>query len=306
MNSDQLEQFTTIAECESITKAAEVLYLSQPALSKTLKNLETELGCRLFYRSHHKLKITKEGKRLLEYARVVNTTLDTAKQEFNSYDNTRKIRLHSTGYYLPALLEGYYEEHISHLEMHVTPDENILNMLINHHADAVIADDYYLRHYATKDLDRIQLFQEQLVMVLPSGHNWFFRGWIPLKEIQAEPMLYIEMPADTDSWIQEILKLNRCTLNVKLRLETGLFNQMRDKLYYPYLISSSAFINGKNDLYYKNRNKIRVNGLYTSRYIYLWFYKKNYKNLSHVIDTIKKNAAELAEKIEIPQEVVLN
>ena len=306
MNSDQLEQFKTIAECESITKAAEVLYLSQPALSKTLKNLETELGCRLFYRSHHKLNITKEGKRLLEYARVVNATLDTAKQEFKSYDNTRKIRLHSTGYYLPALLEGYYEDNISHLDMHVTPDENILNMLINHHADAVIADDYYLRHYATKDLDRIQLFQEQLVMVLPSGHNWFFRGWIPLKEIQAEPMLYIEMPADTDSWIQEILKLNRCTLNVKLRLDSELFNQMRDKLHYPYLISSSSFINGKDEPYYKNRNQIRVNGLYTSRYIYLWFYKKNYKNLSSVITTIKKNAAKLADKIEIPQNVVFN
>ncbi len=288
-----------IAECGSLTKAAETLYISQPALSKTLKNLEVELGCRLFTRIGHKMTITKEGKRLLEYANTVIYTLDSAEKEFRSYDRKKKIRLYSTGYYLPELLQDYYEENISHLELHVAPDDSIPNMLMNKNADAIIADDYYLRHYAVKDLDRILLFKEQLVLVVPNNHRWNFRDRIPLKEIQGEPLLYIDMAADVDCWVQEVLKLNRCSLNIKLRLDTLLFQQMWDKLEYPYLGSSSMNVYFGNKGYLKDRKLIRVNGLYSSRYIYLWFYKSNYKNLANVIEVIKNNAAKIAAKIEM-------
>jgi len=299
MNSDQLVQFKTIAECGSLTKAAETLYISQPALSKTLKNLEVELGCRLFTRIGRKLMITKEGKRLLDYANTVIYALNSAEKEFKSYDKKKKIRLYSTGYYLPELLNGYYEENISQLELHVAPDESIPNTLINKNADAVVADDYYLRHYATKDLERILLFKEQLVLIVPNDHHWACRARIPIREIEGEPLLYIDMQADVYSWAQEVLKLNRSNLNIKLRLDTLLFQQMWDNLDYPYLGSSGMSIYfGKNG-FLRDRNMVRVNGLYTSRYIYLWFYKNNYKHLANVIEVIKNNAAKVADKIEL-------
>lgn len=271
MNSDQLEQFKIIAESGSLTKAAEIMYISQPALSKTLKNLEIELGCKLFTRIGNKLMITKEGKRLLEYANTVIYTLSSAEKELRSSDKKRKLRLCSTGYYLPELLEGYYEENISHLELQVASDETILNMLINKNVDAVVADDYYLRHYTTKDLNKILLFKEQLMLAVPDNHRWAFRDWLPLKEIEGEPLLYININADVDSWTREILKLNRCNLNIKLRLDSILFQQMWENLDYPYLISSSMSIYLGNKGYFKNQKLIRINGLYTSRYLYLWF-----------------------------------
>lgn len=50
MNSNQLWQFKTIAECGNITKAAELLFITQPALSTALGKLEDELGRPLFIR----------------------------------------------------------------------------------------------------------------------------------------------------------------------------------------------------------------------------------------------------------------
>jgi len=299
MNSDQLEQFRTIAVHGNITKAADVLYLSQPALSKTLKNLETELGCKLFYRVGRKLNITKEGKRLLEYANTVISTLDIAKQEFLSLEKGRKIRLYSTGYYLPELLKGYYEKNISDLELHVVPDDAIPAMLIDKHAEAVIADDYYLRHYGTKDLEKILLFKEQLLFCVPKGHRLCFRDWLPLREIQGEPLLYIDMHADMDSWITEVLKLNNCKLNIKLRLDSLLFEKMREDLNYPYLESSVTNLNNRDPEYLADRKQIRINAMYTSRYIYLWFYRNNRKNLSSLIEAIKANAQKVADKAEM-------
>ncbi len=303
MNSDQLEQFKVIAECGSLTKAAEILYISQPALSKTLKNLEIELGCRLFTRLGGKMMITKEGKRLLEYANTVIYTLNSAEKELKSYDKKRKLRLCSTGYFLPELLEGYYEENISHLEMQVAPDETIPNMLINKNADAVIADDYYLRHYTTKDLNKALLFKEQLMLVIPDNHRWAFRDWLPLKEIEGEPLIFIDIKADVDSWTREILKLNRCSLNIKLRLDAILFQQMWKSLEYPYLLSSSMSLYLGDKGLLSDRKLVRINGLYTSRYIYLWFYKNSEKYFANVFEVIKNNAARVADKIEMIQEV---
>lgn len=277
------------------------MYISQPALSKTLKNLEVELGSRLFTRVGRKMLITKEGKRLLDYANTVISTLDSAEKEFKSLDKRKKIRLYSTGYYLPELLNGYYEENISQLELQVAPDESIPNTLINKNADAIVADDYYLRHYATKDLERILLFKEQLILVVPGDHRWSFRDRIPINEIQGEPLLYLDMHADADCWAQEVLKLNRCNLNIKLRLDPILFQQMWDRLNYPYLGSSSMNIYLSDKEYLKDRHLIRVNGLYTTRYIYLWFYKNNFKHLVNIIEIIKDNAAKMSARIEMVQ-----
>lgn len=299
MNSDQLEQFKIIAESGSLTRAAETLYISQPALSKTLKNLEAELGCKLFYRGRQKLNITKEGKRLLEYANAIITTMNNARQEFISYDKKKRFKIYSPGYYLPSLLNEYYEENIDHLDLHIEPDDVIPAMLMNKHADAVIADDYYLRHYTTRDIDRTPLFKEQLILTVPGEHRWFFRDRIPLKEIQGEPLLYIDMQADADYWIQEVLKLNKCNLNVKMKLDETLFRQMRGDLHYPYLSSSTTSIIADNIAYLKDRKMIRVNALYSNRYVYLWYYKNSYKPWMNVIEIIKKNAAKYASQIEM-------
>lgn len=301
MNSDQLEQFRVIAESGSLTKAAGILYISQPALSKTLKNLEIELGCKLFLRSGKKLNITKEGGRLLEYATTVITTIDNAQQEFKCLDDKKGTRVFGIGYYLPELLAGYYDKNISNLDLQIVPDDLIPNMLMNKHADMIIADDYYLRHYGAQGLEKVLLFQEQLLLNIPSDHRLFFREWIPLNEIQGEPLLYIDMKADIDSWIKEILKINHSKLNIKLRLDPLLFQQIQNTMPYAFLVSSSTHLFNNNQGVTKGWKKIRINALYSNRYIYLWYYKKEYKRLADIIETIKDNAVKAAANFEYPR-----
>ena len=61
--------FLTIAECRSITRAAEKLYVSQPYLSKYLKALETSVGSQLFERRRNELVLTSAGEAYLKYIR---------------------------------------------------------------------------------------------------------------------------------------------------------------------------------------------------------------------------------------------
>ena len=59
--------FLQIADCKSISRAAESLYISQPALTKYLRKLEEELGVQLFERRQGTLKITDAGQYFYEY-----------------------------------------------------------------------------------------------------------------------------------------------------------------------------------------------------------------------------------------------
>ena len=68
MDIKDLKVFQTIAKEESITKASRILYMTPQGISKIVKNLEAEMGCRLFTRNKAGMQLTESGKRFLEYA----------------------------------------------------------------------------------------------------------------------------------------------------------------------------------------------------------------------------------------------
>ena len=65
VNLDLYRVFYTVAKCGSLTKAAEELYISQPAVSQAIKQLETQLGAPLFRRKHHGMELTAQGGELI-------------------------------------------------------------------------------------------------------------------------------------------------------------------------------------------------------------------------------------------------
>ena len=76
MELRHLKYFQTIAKEGSFTKAAEKLSMSQPPLSRQIKDLENELGVTLFKRKYDHLELTKEGELFLDYAnRIIELTM---------------------------------------------------------------------------------------------------------------------------------------------------------------------------------------------------------------------------------------
>ncbi|SDI32634.1 LysR family transcriptional regulator [Alteribacillus bidgolensis] len=81
MDIKQLHLFLEVYKEMSISKASQKLHISQPALSKSLLQLEQELGLRLFDRSTRHLHITKEGEIMLSHAQKVIRDMEDMKQE---------------------------------------------------------------------------------------------------------------------------------------------------------------------------------------------------------------------------------
>ncbi|RSM53227.1 LysR family transcriptional regulator [Amycolatopsis sp. WAC 01376] len=81
MDFKQLKALVTVAEVGSVTRAAELLHLVQPAVTRQIRTLEQELGVPLFERTRHGMRPTEAGATLVERARRALTELDRARAE---------------------------------------------------------------------------------------------------------------------------------------------------------------------------------------------------------------------------------
>ena len=85
--------FCIVAESKSITEAAKRLNISQPAITKTIKLLESELNSVLFYRKHSGMSLTLEGERLYSYIKPIILQLDDTKNIMNEIVNKGKTNI---------------------------------------------------------------------------------------------------------------------------------------------------------------------------------------------------------------------
>jgi len=81
MDFKQLRALVTVAETGNVTRAAELLHIVQPAVSRQLRLLEDDVGTVLFDRGRHGMELTEAGKTLLEYARRVLNEIERARAE---------------------------------------------------------------------------------------------------------------------------------------------------------------------------------------------------------------------------------
>lgn len=81
MTISQLHYFTTIVQLESMSRAANALYMSQSSLSKNITKLETELGMSLFERAGKKLTLNAQGARFFEFCNLVLREFEFAKED---------------------------------------------------------------------------------------------------------------------------------------------------------------------------------------------------------------------------------
>ena len=97
-----LRQFAAFAEAGTLSEAAEVLHLSQPALSRNMKKLEEDLGVILFERKKNKLELNQNGFYVLDLTRTLLENADALAKKAQDFD--RKNRTIRLGICAPALL----------------------------------------------------------------------------------------------------------------------------------------------------------------------------------------------------------
>ncbi len=123
MNLSQLRYFRKLAQVQHFTKAAEELFITQPALSNSIKQLEGELGIPLFEQHGRNVRLTKFGREFNEYVSegldVIDKGIQVAQEHANSLSGTIDIGTIFTlqADYLPALLREYRNKYGTHVDV---------------------------------------------------------------------------------------------------------------------------------------------------------------------------------------------
>ena len=81
-----LRYFLTVAREASFSRAADALYMSQPTLSRQIRDLEEELGTTLFVRTNRNVTLTRDGMRLRRRAQEIVELMDRTREEFENLD----------------------------------------------------------------------------------------------------------------------------------------------------------------------------------------------------------------------------
>lgn len=145
INLNLYKAFYEVAKCGSISEAAKKNYTSQPALSKSLKKLESELDTQLFYRNLNGVELTAKGQELFSYVETAFNNLITGERSMLEDENLLKGKL-SIG--VPSQIGTFFlfkkisEYHRKYPNIEITliskGTKDLLNLLENHEIDFII------------------------------------------------------------------------------------------------------------------------------------------------------------------------
>lgn len=164
----------TVAECGTISKAAEKLYISQPALTKYIHNLEESLNIKLFEKVGRTVRLTAYGDSYVEAARKILHICEDLEQEAYASDDMIRGTLRIGGgrrsaYIIPKVIPELSRQFPSvYLSMYETSYDEVENMLIQGKIDLGIVKES--PNNTDEHLCYVPLFEEELVLVTAAGH----------------------------------------------------------------------------------------------------------------------------------------
>lgn len=209
MELTQLKYFKVLAETENLTKTAEKLYLSTPALSGSINRLEHELGMTLFDRSSGKnLKLNDKGRVMLQAVNQILDTLNNAQRVIQEMNKAESASL-SIATTTPMLFQDlflafrrmYAEIKVTHtyLNLHQLTDVELLKQF-----DFLIAAPSDL---STNAMDSTVLYRNDrpVLMVYPE-HPFAKRGSVAVSELKDEPFIALGNELSSRKMFDEVFR----------------------------------------------------------------------------------------------------
>jgi DNA-binding transcriptional LysR family regulator len=207
------ETFLTLCSCGSFTKAAELLHITQPAVSQHIKYLEEFYGCKLFDTANRKIALTHQGKLLKEFAMTVLAdsihfkenicSVQTDTMQF-SFGATLSIGEYVMPEILSRLLTKYPEMKI---HMSVANTQVLLERLNNGELDFIVVEGLF-----DKSAYDSTLFSLEKFIPVCSPESGYAKQEVSFKDITRSRLILRERGSGTREIFENILQKNNYSL----------------------------------------------------------------------------------------------
>ena len=208
MNRNHLALFHAVAQAGGISRGAERLHVSQPAVSKQIKELEAALGLRLLERLPRGSRLTDGGKLLAQYVQrlaVVEAEAARAIEEFRGVKRGRLAVGASTtigAYLLPQVFGEFHRRHPEiELQLEIANTEVIQNMLLAGSVEIGLTEGLM----AVEHLDSEVFHEDELVAIAPQGHPLLKPARVSARDLCREPFIMREEGSGTRAVVERAL-----------------------------------------------------------------------------------------------------
>jgi DNA-binding transcriptional LysR family regulator len=209
INLDQLRIFQAVAQSRSFTRAAETVHLTQPGISKHIKQMEEYFGVPLFDRAGKKATLTQAGCALFEATQEIMATIEAAERRIDDLKGLRggRLRLGTSFpigvYILPRVLAEFRKRHPAvEVTLDIALSDTIGPKLL---ANAI---DLGLVTNEPRDPRLVAngFMNDELVVIVPRDHRWAKRHWVNPEELPNETIIVAARGAGTRTVVEERLK----------------------------------------------------------------------------------------------------
>ena len=213
--------FKEVAEVGNITAAAQALYISQSAVSQSIKQLESDLQTRLFSRNSRGVTLTAEGKMLYEYVRSAMGLLETGEEKLSQ---TRELQMGQlvigasdtvTSQFLLPYLDSFHRDHPAiHIQIISGRSHKVLGLLRSGKVDIAFAS----TPTDMTSLETFPCFPTHSIFVAGAEYPCDFDHVYSLEEISAFPLILLERKASSRLYLERFFLQNGLKLNPEIEL----------------------------------------------------------------------------------------
>jgi DNA-binding transcriptional LysR family regulator len=222
INFEYYKIFYYVAKLKSITRAAEELYITQPAVSQVIKQLENTLGGNLFYRSSKGVKLTPEGEILYTYISRGYEYMALGESKFKELLTLEagEIRIGASDmtlrYYLLPFLEEFHKLYPK-VKVKVTnlPTPETLEYLKQGKIDFGVVSEP-LKDY--EGINVTEVLEIEDVFIASNNFKELKDRIVKLKELEAYPIICLENSTSTRRYVDDFLQKEKATLNIEFEL----------------------------------------------------------------------------------------
>lgn len=209
MTLKHMQIFTIVYQEMNITKAAARLHMSQPAVTRSIRELEDYYGIRLFERINHRLFRTESGKEF--YVRALHITESFADLEkgIKNWDEFGILRVGSSitigNFLLPRLVPEFQKRHPNlRIKVSISNSAKIQQAILDNEIDLALIEETV----SSEDITSKLLAEDRLCPIFPPNHPLLSAPEIYLKDIAAYPLLLREPGSAGRSFLNHIFSLH--------------------------------------------------------------------------------------------------
>ena len=303
MTIQQMEAIIALVEEGSFSRAAKRMLLTQPALTKNIKNAEDCLGTRLANRSSAGISLTPEGKILYNYARRMVRLRDEAKEKVlalrkesggNIYLSASTI---PATYILPRALSDFNKTNADiHIYIKTADSEEAMNMVLDNEVEMGVIGKKPLN----KKLAAETLWKDRLALVASRNHAWCKKKSVTLPELLNELLVIREKGSATRELFESCLKKSKSISLAQFNIcgELGSYEAIKEAVIAGWGVSVISIHAVSRELSQGLLCEITIQGLTMERNFYLIYrrqfdFRSFHKTFIHYIKGYKPDGVKL-------------